>query len=61
MISLNFTVKHWMKKYGNVMNINKDVRDVKNKLTQLEKNKNFVSRNGVLKKMVANDTKRTIW
>lgn len=46
-----------MKKYGNVININKDVRDVKNKLTQLEKNKNFVSRNGVLKKMVANDTK----
>ena len=32
------------------MNINKDVRDVKNKLTQLEKNKNFVSRNGVLEK-----------
>ena len=52
--------KTWMKKYGNVININKDVRDVKNKLTQLEKNKNFVSRNGVLKKMVANDTKKSM-
>ena len=52
--------KAWMTKYGNVMNINKDVRDVKNKLTQLEKNKKFVTRDGVLKKMIANDTKRAM-
>ena len=50
--------KAWMKKYGNVMNINENVRDVKKKLTQLEKNKKFVTRDGILKKMVANDTKR---
>ena len=29
-------------------------------LTKLEKNKKFVTRNGVLKKMVANEVKR-IW
>ena len=52
--------KAWMKKYGNVMNINENVRDVKKKLTQLEKNKKFVTRDGVLKKMVANDTKRAM-
>jgi len=50
--------KLWMKKYGNVMNINKNVREVKNKLTKLENNKKFVTRDGVLKKMVANEVKK---
>ena len=54
--------KKWMSKYGTVMNINKNVRDVKNQLNMMEKNTsiNVTTRNGIIKKMVANDIKKAM-
>ena len=54
--------KKWMTKYGKVMNLDKNVRDVKKELNKAEKNKslNVTTRNGVIKKMVANDIKRAM-
>src|SRR6056300_418739 len=48
----------WMKKYGKVMNINKDVDEMSNLINNASKEKNVVNRMGVLKKMVANDLKK---
>ena len=54
--------KKWMTKYGKVMDLNKDVRDVKRELNKAEKNNslNVTSRNGVIRKMVANDIKKAM-
>jgi len=54
--------KKWMSKYGTVMNINKNVRDIKNQLNMMEKNVsiNVTTRNGIIKKMVANDIKKAM-
>jgi len=54
--------KRWMTKYGKVMNLDKNVRDVKKELNKAEKNNslNVTTRNGVIKKMVANDIKRAM-
>ena len=54
--------KKWMTKYGKVMDLDKNVRDVKKELNKAEKNKslNVTTRNGVIKKMVANDIKRAM-
>ena len=48
----------WMKKYKNVMNIEKDVKDVTNILNQATKEANLTNKKGILKKMPANDIKR---
>src|SRR5210317_1181945 len=48
----------WMKKYGKVMNINKDVDEMSNLINNASKEKNVVNKMGVLKKMVANDLKK---
>lgn len=50
--------KYWMKKYGNVMNINENVNEVKKELNRMELKKNLVSKNGVLKKGEANKVKK---
>jgi hypothetical protein len=54
--------KKWMTKYGKVMDLNKDIRDVKTELNKAEKNNslNVTSRNGVIRKMVANDIKKAM-
>ena len=54
--------KKWMTKYGKVMDLNKNVRDVKRELNKAEKNNslNVTSRNGVIRKMVANDIKKAM-
>ena len=54
--------KKWMTKYGKVMDLNKDIRDVKRELNKAEKNNslNVTSRNGVIRKMVANDIKKAM-
>ena len=50
----------WMKKYGKVMNINKDVNEMSNLINNASKEKNVVNKMGVLKKMVANDLKKNL-
>jgi hypothetical protein len=50
----------WMKKYGKVMNINKDVEEMSNLINNASKEKNVVNKMGVLKKMVANDLKKSL-
>ena len=54
--------KKWMTKYGKVMNLDKNVRDIKKELNKAEKNNslNVTSRNGVIRKMVANDIKKAM-
>ena len=54
--------KKWMTKYGKVMDLDKNVRDVKRELNKSEKNNslNVTSRNGVIRKMVANDIKKAM-
>ena len=52
--------KKWMKQYGNVMNLNKNVREVKNKLTNMENKKQSVSSNGIIKKMAADKIKKNM-
>ena len=49
-----------MNKYGNIMNINKDVREVKNKLTILENKKISVTKNGIIKKGEADKIKKNM-
>ena len=48
----------WMKKYKNVMNIEKDVKDMTNLLNNASKESNLTNKKGILKKMPANDIKR---
>ena len=48
----------WMKKYKNVMNIEKDVKDMSNLLNNASKERNLTNKKGILKKMPANDIKR---
>ena len=50
----------WIKKFKNVMNINKDVKELSNVLDNAVKYKNLVNKKGVLKKMPANDIKRNM-
>src|SRR6056300_1079869 len=54
--------KKWMTKYGKVMDLDKNVREVKAEINKAEKNKslNVTTRNGIIKKMVANDIKRAM-
>ena len=54
--------KKWMTRYGKVMDLDKNVRDVKRELNKAEKNNslNVTSRNGVIRKMVANDIKKAM-
>jgi hypothetical protein len=54
--------KKWMTKYGKVMNLDKNVRNIKKELNKAEKNNslNVTSRNGVIRKMVANDIKKAM-
>ena len=55
--------KKWMSKYGSVMDLNKNVRDVKNQLNKMEKSRNYnkiTTSNGILKKAVANDIKKAM-
>ena len=54
--------KKWMTKYGKVMDLDKNVRDVKRELNKAEKNNslNVTTRNGVIRKMVANDIKKAM-
>ncbi len=54
--------KKWMTKYGKVMDLDKNAREVKTQLNKMEKNKslNVTTRNGVIKKLVANDIKRAM-
>lgn len=48
----------WMKKYKNVMNVEKDVKDLTNLLNTASKEANLTNKKGILKKMPANDIKR---
>lgn len=50
----------WIKKYGKIMNINKDVREMSNLLNNASKEKNITNKMGVLRKMPANDIKRNL-
>lgn len=52
--------KRWMKKYASVMNINKDVEEVKNIIKDASKINNLTNTKGVIKKMPANDIKKNI-
>src|SRR6056300_221581 len=54
--------KKWMAKYGKVMDLDKNVRDVKRELNKAEKNNslNVTTRNGVIRKMIANDIKKAM-
>jgi hypothetical protein len=54
--------KKWMTKYGKVMDLDKNIRDVKRELNKAEKNNslNVTTRNGVIRKMVANDIKKAM-
>ena len=54
--------KKWMTKYGKVMDLDKNVRDIKRELNKAEKNNslNVTTRNGVIRKMVANDIKKAM-
>jgi TusA-related sulfurtransferase len=54
--------KKWMSKYGSVMDLNKNVREVKTEINKAEKNKslNVTTSNGIIKKMVANDIKKAM-
>jgi hypothetical protein len=54
--------KKWMTKYGKVMDLDKNVREVKAEINKAEKNVslNVTTRNGIIKKMVANDIKRAM-
>jgi hypothetical protein len=54
--------KKWMTRYGKVMDLDKNVRDVKRELNKAEKNNslNVTTRNGVIRKMVANDIKKAM-
>ncbi len=54
--------KKWMTKYGKVMDLDKNAREVKTQLNKMEKNKslNVTTRNGAIKKLVANDIKRAM-
>ena len=48
----------WMRKFGNVMNINRDVNDLSNKLNTASNNKRLTNKNGILKKMNADSIKK---
>lgn len=50
----------WMKKYGKVMNINKDVQEMSNLLNDASKESSLVNKMGILRKMPANDIKRNL-
>jgi len=50
----------WMKKYGKVMNINKDVEEMSNLLNNASTKKNLVNKKGILRKMPANDIKKNL-
>ena len=54
--------KKWMTKYGKIMDLDKNVRDIKRELNKAEKNNslNVTTRNGVIRKMVANDIKKAM-
>ena len=52
--------KKWINKYGNVMNINKDVQEVKKELNNMEKNWKSVTSNGIIKKMTADQIKKNM-
>ena len=54
--------KKWMTKYGKVMDLDKNVRDIKRELNKAEKNNslNVTTRNGVIRKMIANDIKKAM-
>ena len=49
-----------MKKYASVMNINKDVEEVKNTIKNASKINNLTNTKGVIKKMPANDIKKNL-
>jgi hypothetical protein len=50
----------WIKKYGKVMNINKDVEEMSNLLNNASTKKNLVDKKGILRKMPANDIKKNL-
>jgi len=50
----------WIKKYGKIMNINKDVEEMSNVLNGASKETNLTNKMGVLRKMPANDIKRGV-
>lgn len=50
----------WIKKYGKVMNINKDVEEMSNLLNNASTKKNLVNKKGILRKMPANDIKKNL-
>jgi hypothetical protein len=48
----------WIKKYGKIMNINKDVEEMSNVLNGASKETNLTNKMGILRKMPANDIKK---
>jgi len=52
--------ERWMKNYGQFMNINKDVKDIKNKMNSLKNKNAYVTKNGLLKKTAVDNLKRSM-
>jgi hypothetical protein len=54
--------KRWMSKYGSVMDLDKNVKEVKRELNKAEKNNslNVRTRNGIIKKTVADEIKKAM-
>ena len=50
----------WIKKYGKIMNINKDVEEMSNVLNGASKESSLINKMGVLRKMPANDIKKEL-
>jgi len=50
----------WIKKYGKIMNINKDVEEMSNILNSASKESILTNKMGVLRKMPANDIKKDL-
>ena len=48
----------WIKKYGKIMNINKDVEEMSNVLNGASKETSLTNKMGILRKMPANDIKK---
>jgi len=50
----------WIKKYGKIMNINKDVEEMSNVLNGASKESSLINKMGVLRKMPSNDIKKEL-
>ena len=57
---INLYGPRWIKKYGKIMNINKDVEEMSNVLNGASKESSLINKMGVLRKMPANDIKKEL-